>query len=360
MATEEANVPSEKTENEVTGNEKLRGKVVRFFRVRGFGFIQPANAEDEEVKVRWENVVTDDPYPYIKPGTEIEYVTGEGKGGKLEAKEVTLAGGAKIPISTKPTDDCELNTEDIYQGIVDSFWGWKGFGFLKPDEDFTWKDITTDGSLYFSKVGIFSPTPIKSGYGFKMWKGQRVRFKVYKDSKMLGAYEIKCLDGTPIEQVLIEEGQKKDEDEQRKRKLDEIYDNIAKKVKTDSGAYAETVDERKIDEMKKVYVGRVMMWKEKQKHGRIMPTPKFKYKGITPMRGLFVRADDIICTSEEVGLEKGSRVKFKIYMNSRGMGAYDITDVDDMPIKYQPVNKVESANDVPKIAAAEEQNKEEA
>jgi len=91
VAVKETTASAEKIiDEDDTGIQKLKGKVSLFFRVRGFGFIRPAKEDEEDIMVRWENVVTDDPYPYIQPGTQVEYLTEKGKDGKVEAIEVTL------------------------------------------------------------------------------------------------------------------------------------------------------------------------------------------------------------------------------------------------------------------------------
>jgi len=376
IATEEVSPTGKKTENDEddTGAKKLKGKVVLFFRGRGFGFIIPAKENQKEIMVRWENIVTDDPYPYIKPGTEIEYLIEKDKNGKPQAKEVTLKGGAKIPIFTKDLDDREPNTEDIYKGTIETYKRWKGFGFLKPDKEITWKEITTEGSLFFSKIGIVAPNGRKSGYRFKISRGKRVCFKIYKDKKGLGAYEMKKLDGTPIEQETIEEGQNRYLEEQRKRKLAESGASRAKRAKIASGTdggegdaaaksdgntEADNPNGRQIDKSETVFVGRVKLWKKKQKFGFLIPKEKIEFMGMNAKRGVFVSKDDIICTSEEVGLKKGSNVKFQIYKDSKGLGAYDVRGMDDMPLVYQPVMKVESANTEPKIIAGAEEQKPE-
>jgi len=377
MDTEEVNLPGEKTEND-TGDKKLKGKVVTFFRGRGFGFIKPAKEDQKQIMVRWENIVTDDPNPYLKPGTQIEYLAGEDKKGKREAKEVTLEGGAKIPIFTKHVDGRETNTEDIYKGTVLTYKRWKGFGFLKPDKDITWKETTTKGTLFFSKVGIYTPIGRKSGHRFKISRGKRISFKIYKDKKGLGAYEMKKLDGTPIEQESIEESTKRYQEAQRKRRLAESEGNLAKKAKTASGTDGGEGDAtakseanpkgRQIDKSEQVFVGRVKTWKKKQKFGFLIPRQKIEFMGMDSKRGVYVSKDDIICTSDVVGLNKGSNVKFQIYKDSRGIGGYDVRGMDDMPIEYEPpVKKVESANSEPmnvdgepKTEAAEEQEPEQA
>jgi len=115
--------------------------------------------------VRWEDVVTDDPFPYIKKGTEVEYVSAKGDYGKRMAKEVTLKGGMKIPLFTKPNDR-EVNNEITYKGTVEVYKVWKGYGFIKPDEEITWKELTSSGGLFFSKVAVVAANPRERGFRF--------------------------------------------------------------------------------------------------------------------------------------------------------------------------------------------------
>jgi len=256
-------------------------------------------------------------------------------------------------------------------GTIERYKRWNGFGYLRPDEVITWKDTTTDGSLYFSKVGIVAPNGRRSGYRFKLLRGKRVCFKIYKNKKGLGAYEITKLDGSPIEQETIEEGQERHQEDLRKRKLNESGGNSAKKAKTDSGTEgeegdaaaksegnteADNLNERQIDEAERVFVGKVKKWKKKQKFGFIIPNEEIEFMGLTAKRGVFVSKDDIIALGEEVGLKKGWKVKFQIYKTSKGIGAYDVRTMDDMPIRFVPIKKVEKSE--PKVATQEGQNPE--
>jgi len=325
------------------GVPKLTGTIRAFFRGRGFGFIRPVQDEDEEedeeeekkreVMVHWEDVVTDDPFPYIKKGTKVEYIVTQ-ENGKLQAKEVTLAGGAKIPVFTKPYKDREVNKEDTYKGTVAFYNVWRGWGMLKPDEDITWKDTTTSGGLFFSKQGISTATPLKRGYRAKVEKGLRVAFKIYKDKKGLGACELKNEDETPIELETKEERRKQvEEKNSKKRKLLEGDDetNPEKKAKT----IEQMLKERKIDPKETTYIGRVKFYKPKKKFGFIIPHKSIEFKGEHCKR-VFVREEDIVCFTQQIGLVKGTTVKFQVYKDSRGIGAHDIRNLDDTPIEFEP------------------------
>jgi len=329
-----------------SGVPKLKGTILAFFRGRGFGFIRPEQDEEEEedeaekkkrdVMVHGEDVVTDDPFPYMKKGTKVEYIL-TNENGKLQAREVTLAGGAKIPVFTKPYEDREVNKEHTYKGSVAFYNVWRGWGMLKLDEDITWKETTTSrGGLFFSKEGILTATPIKRGYRLKLQKGSRVAFKIYKDKKGLGACELKNEDETPIELETKEARRKKVEEENsKKRKLADGEDgNPEKKAKT----IEQMLAERQIDEEEKTYIGKVKFYKPTKKFGFIIPDKSIEWKGEHCKR-VFVREEDIVCFTQEIGLIKGSQVKFHIYKDSRGIGAYDIRNMDDTPIEFEPQKK---------------------
>lgn len=341
-----------------SGVPKLKGTIRAFFRGRGFGFIRPVQDEEveedeeeekkREVMVHWEDVVTDDPFPYIKKGTKVEYLVTE-EDGKLQAKEVTLAGGAKIPVFTKPYEDREVNKEDTYKGSVAFYNVWRGWGMLNPDEEITWKDTTTSGGLFFSKQGISTATPLRRGYRAKVQKGLRVAFKIYKDKKGLGAFELKNEDETPIELETKEERRKKVEEENsKKRKLVEGEDdtNPAKKAKS----IKQLLKERKNDVKEKTYIGKVKFYKPQKKFGFIIPHKSIEYKG-EHWKRVFVREEDIVCFTQNIGLIKGTEVKFQIYKDSRGVGAHDIRNLDDTPIEFEPKEKATGSEKVEQLSS---------
>merc|ERR1719320_149219 len=132
-------------------------------------------------------------------GTEVEFnvVEDEDKG-KSCAHNVTLVGGEKINIHH---DDREINEEMLYTGTVKFFDGWKGFGYIVPEEDIEWKgetassENTEKGGLYVTREDIITAedSPPKLNYDTK------VQFQVYKDKNGLGACKVHNADGTPYE-----------------------------------------------------------------------------------------------------------------------------------------------------------------
>jgi len=304
-------------------DSKVKGTVVRFFRGRGFGFIKP-DGGGKEVYVHWEDLVTDDHWPFVQRGTEVEFST-VGEDGKLAAKEVTLASGEKIPIFSKPYEDREVNYDETYVGSIKFFDGRKGFGFLKPDEEFSWKDTPSGEGLFFSRDAI-----IVSNAGRNMVAqvkdGMRVSFQVYKDKKGLGACHIQQEDETPFECVPRKEGKGGN----RKRKRGAGKKKPAKKAKTKQ----ELIDEREVDEDENTFTGTVKLYKPDKEFGFITITEEITFKDITVKDKIFVMKEDIVCYSDEVGLTPDSDVMFKIYKDSKGIGACEVMNVDGTPIEY--------------------------
>jgi len=306
--------------------DKVKGTVVRFMRGRGFGFIKPEGG-GKQVFVHWEDLETDDHWPYVAKGTEVEYLLEE-EDGKPSAKEVTLAGGEKIPVFTKPYEDREVNEDDIFTGAVKFFDGRKGFGFLAPDEEISWEDTTSGDGLFFSRDALIVT---KSGKGMvlRLNGSTRVSFKVYKDKKGLGACEIQNEDQTPLE---CEQRKEKKDGKGTKRKRKTGGEKKAKKAKTKE----ELIEERETEEDESIHTGIVQFYKPEKEYGFINISEDITFKGVTMKEKIYVMKEDIVCCSDEVGISADSDVMFKIYKDSKGLGAYEVMNIDGTPIQYPP------------------------
>lgn len=308
---------------------KVKGTIIRFLRGRGFGFIKPEEG-GKEVFVHWEDLVTDDHWPYVERGTEVEFLLVE-EDGKRSATAVTLAGGEDIPAFTKPYDDREVNDE-ILKGAIKFFDGRKGFGFVTPDEEITWDDVKSGEGLYFKRDALIA-TNAGKGMMLKISDGLRVSFKVYKDKKGLGACEVQNEDETPLEGEPRKE--KKDGGRKRKRKGGDGNKKAKKKVKTKE----ELLEEREIDEEENMYTGTVKYYRAEKEFGFITISEEITYKDVTAKERIFVMKDDIVCQSDEAGLKADSEVMFKVYKDSKGLGACEVMNVDGTPIIYEAEDK---------------------
>lgn len=307
----------------MSSDSKVKGTVMRFFRGRGFGFIKP-DGGGKEVYVHWEDLVTDDQWPFVEKGTQVEF-TQVDEDDKPAAKEVTLANGEKIPIFTKPYEDREVNEKKTFTGAIKFFDGRKGFGFVKPDEEITWKDTSSGEGLFFSRDSILVANAGK-GMILRVKASLRVSFKVYKDKKGLGACEIQNEDETPI--ACVPRGENTGGN--RKRKRTGGKKRPAKKAKTKE----ELIEEREVDEDENTYIGTVKVYKPDKEFGFITITEDITFKDTTVKEKIYVMKEDIVCYSNEVGLTTDSEVMFKIYKDSKGIGACEVMNVDGTPIEY--------------------------
>jgi len=252
-------------------------------------------------------------------------------GDKSAAKEVTLASGQEIPVFTKPYEDREVK-DQILIGAVKFFDGRKGFGFVKPDEEIVWDDVNSGDGIFFKRDSVITSNAGR-GIVLRIKDGQRVSFKVYKDKKGLGACNIQNEDETPMKG----EPRKERSGSRKKRKRRSTGNKVAKKVKTRE----ELIEEREVEEEQNTYLGTVKKYNSKKEFGFIRISEEISFKDVTAKDSIFVMKDDIVSHSEEVGLVPDSEVKFKIYKDSKGLGACEVTNADGTPITFRTEEKAE-------------------
>jgi len=311
------------------GADKEKGTVLRFMRGRGFGFIKPEGG-GKSVFVHWEDLETDDHWPFIKSGTEVEYKLVKDDG-KLSAKDVTLKGGEKIPIFMKPYDDREINENEIFKGTVLFFDGLKGFGYIKPDNEINVGDVTTTEGLYFSRDALIVSNAGK-GMVLKLRNNTKVSFNVYKDKKGIGACNIQNENETPLECEARTES-KGGRGRKRKRKKGDGKKGKKKKAKK-AKTKEELIEEREIDEDENIFTGTVQMYNPEKEFGFITIAEEITFKDISAKEKIYVMKEDIVCSSAEIGLNHEAEVMFKVYKDSKGLGACEVMNADGTPIIY--------------------------
>merc|ERR1719219_2512664 len=115
------------------------------------------------------------------------------------AEEVKLPGGKKV---TAERDDREVDDETIFTGTVKFFAGKDGYGFIIPDEELEFMDVTAtadaeaeEGGLYVAREDVI----FADGSAPNLNYGTKVQFQVYKSEKGLGACRVLNEDGSSYE-----------------------------------------------------------------------------------------------------------------------------------------------------------------
>jgi len=310
----------------------MKGTVVRYNRSRGFGFIKPKGG-GKQVLMHWSEMVTDDKWPSIKRGTEVQFkLVEKDANGKRSAKKVTLANGKKIPVYIPANPDRITNDDDVFSGVIKFFDYRKGFGIIKPDDEITFEDVTTKDGVYFPREAIMS-TGAGKGMVLNLRNGVKVTFKVYKDKKGLGAHELQNEDGNPLE---YEERKKRKGGRKRKRTAKKNgKKKPAKKAKVIKKTKEELLEERELDEEETIYTGTVKSYRADRDFGFISIDEDITFNGLTASEKIYVMKEDIICYSKEVGLKPDTSVMFKIYKDSMGLGACEVHNADGTPIIFE-------------------------
>merc|ERR1712142_459738 len=109
---------------------------------------------EKQVFVHWKDIVSDEQWPALNKGTEVQFQVSESDKGK-RARKVKLAGGKKV---TCERGDREIDEKTIYSGTVKFFSGKGGYGFIIPDKEIEFMDLRIskdhepdDRGLYVSR-----------------------------------------------------------------------------------------------------------------------------------------------------------------------------------------------------------------
>merc|ERR1712087_529372 len=146
----------------------------------------------------------------------------------------------------------------------------------------------------------------------------------------LGAHELQNEDGNPLE---YEERKRKG----RKRKRTAKKGNKpTKKAKVVKKTKEELLEERELDEEENLYTGTVKQYRADKEFGFISIEEDITFNGVTVTEKVYVMKEDIICSSDEVGLKPDTSVMFKIYKDSMGLGACEVHNEDGTPTTFEP------------------------
>merc|ERR1719431_580108 len=126
-------------------------------------------------------------------------------------------------------------------------------------------------------------------------------------------------DGELVQEPKAKKAKKSKKKNKKKKKSKKSEKQVVRKTKE------ECIAEREIDEEEQIYTGTVKFYKKGYGFIKIEEEITFKY----------VTAEDIMCESEEIGLNKDDKVMFKIYKDSKGLGAMDVMNEDGSAIVFE-------------------------
>merc|ERR1711920_501218 len=115
----------------------------------------------------------------------------------------------------------------------------------------------------------------------------------------------------------------------RKRKGGDGNKKASKKVKKTK---EELIEEREIDEEETSYTGTVMYYKPEKEFGFLAISEDITFNDKTVKEKIFVMKEDIVCYADEVDLIPDSEVMFKVYKDSKGLGACEVMNSDGTPL----------------------------
>merc|ERR1711964_199197 len=155
---------ADEPQEEIDETVRYSGTVFKFLKRRGFGRIIPEGKTEEEkddmVFVHWKQIQSIDEWPSLSDGQKVEYYLGKKLNAKNPKKEkfaakVTLVGGE--PVNHGDTRNFP-DRNQRFVGIVEFFDPKKGFGFIKPKEDFAFEETdflaSKKGNIYVAREDI--------------------------------------------------------------------------------------------------------------------------------------------------------------------------------------------------------------
>merc|ERR1711964_309297 len=179
---------ADEPQEEIDETVRYSGTVFKFLKRRGFGRIIPEGKTEEEkddmVFVHWKQIQSIDEWPSLSDGQKVEYYLGKKLNAKNPKKEkfaakVTLVGGE--PVNHGDTRNFP-DRNQRFVGIVEFFDPKKGFGFIKPKEDFAFEETdflaSKKGNIYVCREDIKVADDVDSSPSLK--DKAEVEFALYK------------------------------------------------------------------------------------------------------------------------------------------------------------------------------------
>jgi len=168
---------------------RFKGTVVKFFKRRGFGTICPegkdATKKEDLVFVHWRQIQSSDEWPSLNEGQVVEYYLGSKANAKkpsqkVFAAKVTLEGGNPVYHADERVFP---DRSQRFAGVVKFFDARKGFGFVKPKEDFCFDEqdfLASKAGIYVAREDIKTADSVDTSPSLK--DKAEIEFTLYKST----------------------------------------------------------------------------------------------------------------------------------------------------------------------------------
>jgi len=285
---------------DVTPGVKYKGTVKNYFFRRRFGWIQPDDEGDErrfltkDIYVAREDILTKDFPPGLRAGTKVQFELYEDDRG-LGACRVTGDNGELLEVNSVRKDF----ENKVFTGVVEKF-RLNGYLFIKPDENL--KEFGMWGTDIHADCESINTDQRPA----RVLEKTKVTFKLTRDRNGFHAIDINDENGDPI---VVPEEDIIDDQHPHERK---IYPDI--------------------------FEGTVQSFSWAKGSGWIKPkelSPELRTKTTHREGYIYFYRRDLISEDKVFGIHEDIKVRFRCYIDEKGIGACEITNENGDPVKDQ-------------------------
>merc|ERR1719188_599248 len=178
---------------EIDKDARYQGTVSDYWKWQGYGFITPNQSglvPKDKIYVHWSNIQTDDRYPFLTKGMDIEFglMKWKDKGVEtLRAKYVTMPGGVAVAVQ----DEADAQNKTFvggqnlrYSGNLKFYDPARKFGYVKLDEGYDLDaDVPKELQVEEHEVNCGGKRPQmfmeKLAVEFGIYKNKKGQYRVY-------------------------------------------------------------------------------------------------------------------------------------------------------------------------------------
>lgn len=285
---------------DVTPGVKYQGIVKNYFFRRRFGWIQPEDKGDErrfltkDIYVAREDILTKDFPPGLRAGTKVQFELYEDDRG-LGACKVTDENGELLEVNSV-RKDFENKT---FTGVVEKF-RLNGYLFIKPDENLK------EYGMWGTDIHADCESIQTEQRPARVLEKTKVTFKLTRDRNGFHAIDIFDENEDPI--VVVDEDIQDDQHPHERQVYPDIFEGTVQSFSWAKGSG----------------------WIKPKELSSELRTKTTHREGY-----IYFYRRDLISQDKVFGIHDSEKVRFKCYIDEKGIGACEISDENGDPIKEQ-------------------------